>query len=333
MGAESDTPPADRRLATLAGRQYGVVTRGQLRALGIGHNGVGERVRTGRLHRVHRGVYAVGHRVLTQEARWLAATLACGPGAALSHRSAAALWALRPSSAPTVDVSVPTGAGIRARHGIRVHRSARLTADDVTVHCGIPVTTVARTLLDLADALPPQPVKRAIHEADYRGLLDMAALVAVVERNPGRRGPTVLALARGPVERTRSELEERFLALCSKHGLPRPEVAARIEGFEVDFLWRAERIVVEIDGLAAHRTRQAMERDRLRDRRLLLAGYRTVRLTSQSLTRDWEVVFADLRALRAAAHAGTSSARSPESRSRASSKPPSRASTSSARAR
>jgi very-short-patch-repair endonuclease len=214
------------------------------------------------------------------------------------------------------------------RRGIRVHRSTTLVPADVTVHRGIPVTTVARTLLDLADLLPTQRLKTAVHEAEYKGLLDAREMRRVVERNPGRRGKTVLELAGDPPELTRSELENRFLELCRAHCLPSPNVGARIEGYEVDFLWREQGLVVETDGIQAHRTRQAIERDRERDRRLLLAGFQTVRLTARSL--DDEATVADLRAL---LQAGTSSARSADTRSRSASNPPSRAISSSASAR
>jgi hypothetical protein len=140
----------------------------------------------------------VGHSVLRPEAYWLAATLTCGRGAVLSHASAAALWEIRPSQATKADVTVPTQAGNKQRRGIRVHRSSTLHPDDVTAHKRIPVTTVVRTLIDLADTLPTQPLKRAVHEAEYRGLLDVAELERVVERNPGRRGKRVLDLAGGP---------------------------------------------------------------------------------------------------------------------------------------
>jgi very-short-patch-repair endonuclease len=198
---------------------------------------------------------------------------------------------------------------------------------------GIPVTTVARTLLDLADVLAPQSLKRTIDEAEYRNKLDMASVRAVVTGNPGRRGARVLALALDPPEPTRSTLEQRFLAFCRRHRLPTPAVGARIEGLEVDFAWPDARLVVETDGLAAHRTRRAMERDRVRDRRLLLAGYRTVRLTVRALREEPKEVAADLRALVGAGQAGTSSARTAARRSRGSSNPPSRSSTSSASTR
>src|SRR3954470_17620565 len=151
MNLESDPPSVDVAVAAVAKRQYGLVTRAQLRSVGVGETGIRQRLRTGRLHRIHRGVYAVGHSVLPARAHYMAAVLACGPGAALSHVAAAAHLGLRASAAAVVDVTVPTRSGRRRQRGIRLHRSGRLTADDVTVHERIPTTTVARTLLDLAD--------------------------------------------------------------------------------------------------------------------------------------------------------------------------------------
>jgi predicted transcriptional regulator of viral defense system len=168
-------------LAALAARQYGVVTRQQLRDLGIGDTGIEERLRTHRLHRLHRGVYAVGHRALPSRAGWMAAVLACGEGAALSHVAAAAHHEIRQTSASRVDVTVPARSGRRHPRGIRLHRSGRLSKQDVTVHEGIPVTTVARTLLDLADVLDKQALKRTIDEAEYRQRLDMTAVIAAVK--------------------------------------------------------------------------------------------------------------------------------------------------------
>jgi very-short-patch-repair endonuclease len=315
MTTESALPPVDRRLAVLARRQYGVVAREQLRKLGIGDRGIAERVRTGRLHRLHRGVYAVGHEQLRREGRWSAAVLACGPRAVLSHTDAAALWEIRGSSAAVIHVTVPTQNGRIKRKGLRIHRSGRLGADEVTVHERIPTTTVARTLLDLADVLPGQALKRAVDEAEYLRLLDMTSLIAAVQNNPGRRGAKLLKAAEGPAELTRNEFEQRFLALVKRHGLPRPTVNTPIAGYETDFAWPAAKLIVETDGFAAHGTRRAFVEDRRRDRRLRLAGYETVRLTPEDLNHEAETA-ADLDTLL--------------SRDRASSKPPSRKSTSSA---
>jgi very-short-patch-repair endonuclease len=316
MKSQGALPPVDLPLAALARRQHGVVSRGQLLALGLGATGIAERVRTGRLHRIHRGVYAVGPARLRTEGYWLAAVLACGPRAVLSHRSAASLWELRPSAAATMDVTVPTQSGRAKRRGIRVHRSGRLAREETVVRDAIPVTTVARTLLDLADVLPTQAVKRAIDEAEYRGRFDLTSLRAVVENNPGRRGAGVLALAREPAQRTRSDLEDDFLAFCRRQRLPRPEVGPSIAGYEVDFAWPEARLIVETDGRAAHRTRRAFEDDRTRDRRTVRAGYKTIRLTDRALTEEGHAIAHDLREL--LAQAGTSSARSAARRPRSS---------------
>jgi very-short-patch-repair endonuclease len=318
MKGKGDQPSADRRLAAVAARQYGVLGRSQVLGAGVGPTGIEERLRTRRLRALHRGVYALGHRELKREGHWLAAVLSCGPGAVLSHVDAAALWNIRPSASALVHVTVPSRAGRQRRRGVRVHRSGRLGADQVTVHHGIPVTTLARTLLDLADVAGRETLKRAIDEAEYQRLLDMTALIAVVEGNPGRRGAKLLRAAQGPAEMTKSQLERRFLALVDRHGLPRPQVNSRIEGYEVDFAWPAAKLIVETDGFAAHGTRRAFENDRLRDRRLGRAGYRTVRLTPRSMAYPAEIA-ADVEAFL--------------SRSRVSSKPPIRASTSSASAR
>lgn len=293
MGRKDDQPPVDPGIAALAQRQYGVATLDQLLALGLGEHGLYERVRTKRLIRLHRGVYAVGHRQLRREGYWLAAVLACGPGAVLSYVGAAELWSVRRSSAGVIDVTVPSRAGRVRRKGIRIHRSSRLGRQDVTVKDGIPVTTVARTLLDLADVLQPQALKRAIDESEHQRLFDLTALIAVVNRNPGRRGATLLRAAADPPHLTRSELENRFLAFCTRHNLPEPHTNQMLLGYEVDALWPHAKVVIELDGYAAHGTRKAFQADRKRDRRLVLAGFRPIRVTALDL-RDEPSLARDL---------------------------------------
>jgi hypothetical protein len=289
VGTKIDTP----RLQRVARRQWGVVSRRQLAVLGFSAHGIAEWVRTGRLVRLHRGVYAVGHDRLRVEGRWLAAVMACGPGAVLSHRDAAQLWELRQGNSALIDVTVPSLNGRIRRRGLRVHRSGRLAAQEVTVRCGIPVTTVARTLLDLADVLDPQALRRAVTEAEYRNRFDLTALSAVVQNNPGRRGAKLMKAVEGKRHRTRSPLEDRFLRFIERWGVEEPESGVWIEGYEVDFVWTRVGLVVELDGVDAHDTRAAFNADRLRDRKLWRAGLRTMRLTDDALDAEEEVL-ADL---------------------------------------
>ena len=259
----------------------------QLRGLGLSAAAVRSRVAAGRLHRVHQGVYAVGHSVLSVHGRWMAAVLAGGEGAVLSHRSAAALWGLRPSNRERIEVTVPRGGG-RSRPGIQMHRSATLTPTQTTTHADIPTTTVARTLLDLADVVTKRQLERALEQAEILHLLDAQAVRDALENATGRHGAAALRelLAdHHPGDTiTRNELEERFLALCAAARLPRPRVnawiaLARGNAVQADFLWPAHRLVVETDGHATHGTRRAFERDRRRDQRLMAAGYRVMRCT------------------------------------------------------
>jgi very-short-patch-repair endonuclease len=267
------------------------VTRRDLHSLAVGDGSVSWWVRTGRLHRIHRGIYAVGHPVLTQEGKWMAAVLACGEGAVLSHRSAAALWGVAKERGRRVDVTVPrtrSGAG-----GVAVHRPRRLEPDETTVRRGIPTTTLPRTLIDLADVVGDRELSRAIHEAEVAHGLAERTLVAA----NGRRGAGRLARVAGADRgRTRSELERRFERLCARHGLPKPRTNDRIAGLEVDFHWRDARLVAETDGWSFHRTRRAFELDRRRDQTLARAGYRVLRFTHVQLAREPGEVAATLRA-------------------------------------
>jgi hypothetical protein len=299
----------ERALAALAARQHGVVSAAQLHALGLGPRGVTHRVAAGRLHRLHRGVYAVGHTALGAGGRRMAAVLACGPGAALSHRSAGAAWGLRPTARARIEVSTPRRAR-RERPGIEVHRVRNLPAEDVTEVDGVPVTTVARTLVDLAGVLPADALARAVHEAEVLRLLDVAAVEAVLARSGGRRGTGRLrallaAPATGPV---RSVLEERFLALCRGGGLPAPRTNVWLpvdSGLvEVDAFFPHARVVVELDGAAAHRTRRAFDADRRRDSALAARGLLVIRLTWTRVTREREAVVGELRRILALRSAG-----------------------------
>jgi predicted transcriptional regulator of viral defense system len=229
MGGLRRTHPADAAIADLAARQHGVVARAQLRRLGLGPDAIDHRLAQGRLQRVHRGVYAVGHRLLSREGAWMTAVLAAGDGAVLSHRSAAALWGIRPAASTRVELTVPRPR--RARRRVRLHAAA-LAADETGRQRGIPVTTPARTLLDIAAVLTPHELERAIEAAESRGLGSPTTLATLVDRYPRRPGVPAL---RAIVERnavgdsiTRSVLEDRFLAVLDAHGLPRPLVNAAI---------------------------------------------------------------------------------------------------------
>jgi very-short-patch-repair endonuclease len=248
------------------------------------------------LHKLHYGVYAVGHLNLSMRARWLAAVLTFEPGSSLSHRSAAALWGLiRPRAGP-IDVTVRRA---RPRHGISVHEARLDQVERATVD-RIPVTTVARTLFDLAEAVDEWRLERAFEEADRLGLLQMRALEEVCARGHGRHAlraiqPLVDA-ARMP-ETTRSSLEGRFLSFCREHDLPRPQTNVTVLGREVDAYWPQARLMVEADSWSFHRHRAAFEGDRARDAAMQAQGYRVVRITHRRLEREPATVAVELRRL------------------------------------
>jgi Transcriptional regulator, AbiEi antitoxin/Protein of unknown function (DUF559) len=292
------------RIGRLAERQHGVVCLAQLRFFGLSDRTVRSRVAAGRLTRIHRGVYAFGHGRLTVRGHWMAAVLAFGPRAVLSHRSAAGLHGIRPDNRPNIDVTLPSPSA-RPRAGIDVHRSTTLEAADVTKVDGIPCTSLARTLLDLAEVLDRRGVELAVDKAEVLRVFDLRAVEEVLSRAAGRRGAgvlrRVLAEYDGP-SLTDMELEERFLALCRAASLPSPAVNAWItlEGgvaYKADFLWRKERFVVETDGWGSHGTRRAFENDRRRDRRLAVAGWQVVRFTWRDVEREPEEANTVLAAL------------------------------------
>jgi very-short-patch-repair endonuclease len=265
---------ADAEVARIAARQHGVVTFTQLRQAGVSRSGVARRVAAGRLHRVHRGVYAVGHAGLSREGKWTAAVLACGDDAVLSHRSAAELWELLPPTQAAIHVTIPASSGGRGkRHGLRIHRSY-LPPADRTARSGIPITTPARTIADLKRGVPAATVRKAIRQAEFRGL-DLGDI---------------------ETDRTRSELERAFLRLCRRHHLPEPEVNVRVGGFTVDFLWREQRLAVETDGYRAHRGRQAFEDDRERELALGMLGVRVRRFSARQVESHAARVAAAVRA-------------------------------------
>jgi hypothetical protein len=299
----------DNELAALAATQHGVVSRAQIKACGLSDRAIVERVRAGRLHRIHRGVYAVGHTALGGEGRRLAAVLACGPAAVLSHATAASVWGLRQTDSARIDVTVPSGAGRRGPAIVRLRRRPGLIAADVTRKDGLPVTTVARTLLDLSATLRAKQLDRAVEQAEILQLLDVAAIDELLARERGRPGAARLSRALqvyAPEPATRSQLEADFLTLVAAHGLPRPLVNQIIEGLEVDAHWPRALLVAELDGRRHHATTAAFERDRERDAALAAAGYTVMRFTWRRIQRDPAGVARDVReALSARSAAGT----------------------------
>jgi predicted transcriptional regulator of viral defense system len=299
----------DEALAALAARQHGVVSRAQLLEVGVAKDAIRRRVERKRLLRLHPRVYAVGHLGLTVDSRRMAAVLACGRGALLSHRAAGALQALLPSS-PHFDVTVP-GGGARSRAGIVVHRSRCLHDEDRDAVRGIPVTSVARTIVDLAEVLDEERLANAIKEAEIRRTFDLVAIERVLARVAGRAGrhrlTKVLAAYRPDPHFTRSVAERRFLELCERHGLLPPAMNTWVGGHEVDVYWEDVGVVVELDGHEVHATREAFQRDRKRDRALAADGIRVVRVTWLDL-RDEPRLAAELKAVRAASRGSSAAA-------------------------
>ncbi len=283
----------DEALAQLALAQHGVMTGGQLARLGLTRQAVSERAATGRLHRVHHGVYAlVPPQLLSRNGHFMAAVLACGPGAALSHASAAWLLDLRPSGAVKVDITVPTRNG-RKRPGIRIHRATTLRSTDVITAENIPCTSIARTIFDLAARQDRRGVERILDRASMLEVIDVRALGDQIANNPTARAARVLTATlsdhRPGSTATESPLEEELLAFTRELHLPDPEVQPWLDlgdgdqPIRPDFLWRAPRVIVEADGYGPHGTRGSFEADRRRDQRASAAGYRTVRITRRQL--------------------------------------------------
>jgi len=265
--------PLNAQLAELAARQHGVVTAAQLRTLGLGYQAMNERVRSGALHRVHRGVYAVGHGRLSDKGTYMAAVQASGKDAALAGLSAAALWKAWRRKVPQIEVLAPKRR--RQHDGFVIHTTRHVHPSDITTHDGIPVTTMSRTLVDLTDALTAHQLANVIHEAAFRNRFDLAATKQAIKRANGRRNLVrlihALALNAGGSAGTRSELEDRFLELVDDE----PRVNTKIEGIEVDVALPG--LVIEIDGPGHLRPRTQRE-DRERERRLNAAGYDVIRV-------------------------------------------------------
>ncbi|HEY8638234.1 MAG TPA: type IV toxin-antitoxin system AbiEi family antitoxin domain-containing protein [Solirubrobacteraceae bacterium] len=290
--------PRDVALGALADRQHGVVSWWQLLAIRFTRSAISRLVAAGQLGRLHPGVYAVGHEHLRAEGRLMAAVLAVGPGAVLSHKSAAELHGLVRTASPRVHVTT-TARGRKSTKKVRVHRN--LHPLDAREERGIGVTTPARTLLDLAETEPTRTLERALDQAEVLRLFDSNQIQATLRRSPGRRGTAKLTATLEVHEPgstfTRSELEERFLALCRDHGLPQPQVNARSDR-EVDFTWPGHSLVVETDGRTYHATRQGFQRDRERNRAHTLAGRRPVAFTWRDIVHDSEHAARAVAALR-----------------------------------
>lgn len=292
--------PPRRVLSRIAARQHGVVSRVQILALGVTPSFVARFVDSGLLHPLHLGVYALGHSQITREGRWMAAVLAVGEGAVLSHLSAALLWGIVDRAGGLIHV-LAADSGSRARSGLVIHRTRHLPPGHRLEIDGIPVTSIDRTLLDLAAMLTPGRLRYAVEAADRRGLLDVPALIELCDASPGRKGTGALrriALEqRGATARTKSPPESTFLRLCRDYGLPEPLVNSTLHGYEVDFHWPDRRLVVEIDSYTFHRSWAQRQRDLERDADLKVRGHDVLRFTPERLAGDEEAVFAQVGAL------------------------------------
>jgi len=287
-------------MAALARAQHGVVARWQLLELGFSRRQITSGLQRGRLHEVFLGVYVLGARRISRKGRWMAAVLAAGGDALLSHRSAGRLWQLLPPSVEWIDVTAPPGRVVR-RKGIVAHESSVLPDERMVVD-GIPVTSVFRTVFDLAAVMDRRGVERAWHEAEVQELRDRVSLPMLLERYPGRRGSRnlrALLEADEPVGFTRNDFEEAFVAFVDEYRLRRPRMngslALRGRFFEIDVLWEDERVAVELDSRSVHATNKNFESDKQRDRILLAEGWRTVRVTWRQLKEEPDEVAADLR--------------------------------------
>lgn len=293
----------DGQLARLAADQEGVVALRQIRAAGLSARAAQDRAEAGRLHRLFPSVYAVGHLKVSSDGWRIAAVLACGEGAVLSRFSAAKTWGILNDDGRRFDVVAPgrSGGRVADQKLIDLRRTRRLSKDDVTVLRGIPITTVGRTLVDLAGGAGPRRVQRAVHEAEVMGLLDVEAVLATIERNPGRRGTRMLRAALGvsAPDPGNSKFATRFFSLCMDYGLPTPKLGVHVDGgdrlYEVDALFEAERVIVELDGRQVHGTARNFQTDRRRDSVLAARDYQTLRYTWHRLCNEPAAIANELR--------------------------------------
>jgi very-short-patch-repair endonuclease len=286
---------AEAAIMAIAAEQHGVVTRVQLLRACVPPDLVDRRLRQGWLQRLHRGVYLVGPAVAPRAAT-MAAVLACGPSALASHRTAAILWQIGYGAAEPPKVEVIDRTGSHRPPGLTIYRIRTVASDEATRVDGIPATTPTRTLLDIAAILPAPQLERAAADALAKRLTTPAQIRTLVQRHPARAGTCALrSLVEGDrLDRTRSEAEAKFLRLVRASQLPMPEVNVFVDGIEVDFLWRKQGVVVEIDGFSSHAGRTAFERDRRRDATLAGAGLRVLRVSWRQLVAEPLAVVARL---------------------------------------
>jgi predicted transcriptional regulator of viral defense system len=289
----------------LAASQNGVVTLEQLEGLGLSERAIQQRERSGRLHRIHQTVYSLTPRVMTERGRFMAAVLACGVDAVLSHRAAAYLWGLVDEWEGTIDVTAPNRRG-RSPDGVAAHRDGSLQPIDKTTRYGIPCTSVARTVLDFAGVAPEWEVRKVVAQGEVLGILDQAKLRALLKRSRRRRGVARLRLILDTIhpqtKRSRSELERRFLAMCTRGSVPEPEVNVWLPApngarYQADFLWRASRLIVEADSRRFHDTDSAFVSDRKRRQQLELAGWRVTACTWEEVESEPRRLAQTIRAL------------------------------------
>jgi very-short-patch-repair endonuclease len=290
----------------LARRQHGVLTRADLLALGFSAKGIKHRAASGRLHAISAGVYAVGRPELTPDGRWMAAVLACGDGAVLSHKSAAELWGIGHEWERRIDVSIRRPSKIR-RKGLKVRTRPSLGAESVTRWRGIPVTDPVQTLIDLATELPPLRLERAVNEADKLDLVDPETLRRELDGHKGEPGVRKLAtlLDRHTFRLSDSDLEVLFRPLAMAAGFPRPLSKQWILGYEVDFHFPDHDLIVETDGLRYHRTPSQQARAAKRDQTHTAAGLYVLRFTHWQIAHAADEVTDVLRRLRAIPYAAS----------------------------
>jgi very-short-patch-repair endonuclease len=286
-----------REAWALAENQHGVISSDQLRKVGYTPQAIYHRIKTGRLHPLHRGVYAVGRANVTEHGRWMAAVLTCGERVVISHSSAAALWRIGTEQRGLVELSLPS-LSRRQRPGLRIHQRPALQDRDLTREHGIPVTTPVQTLIDMALRLDRGGIERAINEADKYNLVHPPGLREALDARTGEPGAAKLrfVLDRRTFRLTKEELERRFLPLAREAGLPTPLTGQWVNEFEVDFFWPDLGLVVETDGLRYHRTPAEQARDRLRDQAHTAAGLTPLRFTHEQVRYEPAPVLAVLEA-------------------------------------